>query len=221
MSYVTHIAAARPLPTGNWQTPPLRVYSSYEEYGRSPDFQRVWEMNPSSRCRTPEEKLEFYRRNKGRVEIYESRPNFITVETFEPFEFSQGKWISREGLRTHLTLPELYWCNSWDYSLEQYLCWALRPGEEAEVLTCWNGEESQPLAGPVQEVDLQVFADGGRIQYDVVNGNSLVRYRAPREPQPMPMVAWEKEKSLAMIAWEKEKPLAMVWLDIGREFRVI
>ena len=220
MSYIQYIASARPLPVGTWSSSPLREYPSYEAYGRSPDFQTVWENSVASweafqnefppehrspfAFHSPEEKLERNRHYRGRIEVYDrlSQRKSIRVENFKEWEFSEGRFVTLRALRKHLTLPEVYQWSGSRGALYRYLCWAMQPGERVEVFTCWNGEEKKPLGCPVREFDLQKFVDCGQTDEAYEGkGSSKTIFLAPDSPQPLPLVR-EKEPFLVIVSLE-------------------
>jgi len=178
MSYITYIASARPLPVGKWETAPKRVYASYAQYAKSPDFILKWK--PGGRFKTPEAQIQHNCRYKGKVAVYSDRPDYISVEPFEEWEFTQGQFVTLRNLRKHLKLPEVYFV---DGALRPYLRWALRPGEQVEFLCCWNGEENKRITEPVSTIDLQL-PDGEPDLSLIGKGNYKMIFLAPDEPQP-------------------------------------
>jgi len=205
MSYIQYIASARPLPTGTWINPPLREYPSYEAYAKSPDFQIMWDkyvanwesfqnsLPPEIRrprpIQTPAEQLERYRCYKGKIAVYGGSVQHLCfdVDDFEEWEFTEGRFITFEVLRKHLTLPHIYLYSG--NALYRYLCWAMQPGERVEFFTCWNGEEEEPLGSPVREFDLQNFVDFGQTLPPIeIKGSSKTIFIAPDSPQPLQFV---------------------------------
>ena len=202
MSYIYYIASARPLPVGKWRTTPYRVYSSYDQYSKSPDFVQKW--RPGGRFSTPEKQTEYNRRFKGKVAVYSARPDYVSIQPFEEWEFTPGRFVTLKNLRRHLTLPEVYFVDAGERTLREYLRWTMQPGEQVEFLCCWNGEEQKRITEPVEVIDLRL-SDEALCTGRVYEGNFKQLFLAPDEPQPF---------SLPPV---RESYMVSIWPDFGWE----
>ena len=198
MSYFTFMACTREMPTGFFGHEPKAVYDSYLEYKSSPDYVPL----------SPKLAAELERRDpgherkkekiQGKVAVYakNSDHELMSVYPFSirvdhhgvpdpdnPGEYCIGEYnrTNEEVLMRHFTLPFLYTIEG---SIEKYLSMYLRPGERAEVYTCWAGEETFPMDKDDAIVDLEEFVRGtlDLSESDQGNGNQFTVYLAPREP---------------------------------------
>jgi hypothetical protein len=198
MSYFTFMACGREMPTGLFGHEPKAVYDSYLEYKNSPDYVPP----PSWFTAEIERRDPGYERKQekvqGKIAVYATHKDheLLSVHPFTvridrhsvPDPDNPGKYIAEECNRTsaevlmrHFTLPFLY---DIEGSIEKYLSMYLRPGERAEVYTCWAGEEALPREKEDATVDLEEFVRG-TVDLSWLNkadGNQFTVYLAPREP---------------------------------------
>ncbi len=202
MSYFSFMACGREMPTGLFGHEPKAVYDSYLEYKNSPDYVPP----PSWFTAEIERRDPGHERKKEKIQdkvaVYAAirdhegvtvDPFYVRVDVHQlPDPDNPGKYIieeynrtSEEVLMRHFSQPFLYIVGSGSEStLAKYLSMYLRPGERAEVYTCWAGEETLPREKEDAIVDLEEFVRGtlDLSWLDQVNGNQFTVYLAPREP---------------------------------------
>lgn len=191
MSYFDYLACNRELPTGVFGLPPKAIYNSYMAYRNSNDF--VIPRNPVTNQLDDmnsehQKKLE---RLKGKVVVYEtiSDRHGVRLEPCQPIITYRGNEVfetSKEVMAKHFTLPYLYNLDvSFEKTLAEFLCKYLQPGNQAEVYTCWAGEEENTFKGQVRIIDLQDVVQGRNLTNlsQSPKGNVFTRYLAPSTPQ--------------------------------------
>ncbi len=190
MSYFDYLACNRELPTGLYGIPPIAVYDSYLAYSNSVDF--VLPRNPITHqlVNMNSEEQKELERLKGKVVVYTAYSDIhgVSLKPYEPIITRRGGEVFETGknaMARHFTLPYLYNLDvSSGKMLVEFLCKYLQPGDQAEVYTCWAGEEEETYMGDVQIIDLEEVVRG-RCQSDqlqLLNRNSFTRCLAPRIP---------------------------------------
>lgn len=191
MSYFDYLACNRELPAGLYGVPPKAIYNGYKAYRNSGDF--VLPRNPitgKAEDLSSEDQKEL-ERLKGKLVVYEtfSDAHGLRLEPYSPIITHRGGEVFETGMEVmekHFTLPYLYnlYVSS-EKTLMEFLSKYLQPGDQAEVYTCWAGEEKNEFKGEVQIIDLKDVVQG-KLEPDQLqssNGNTFVRYLAPRMPQ--------------------------------------
>ena len=191
LSYIDYLACSRELPTGLFGLPPKAVYNSYIAYRNSFDFIVPRNVATGMPMELKSEDRKELERLKGNVVVYEAARDArgLSLEPYSPVVTRRGEEAfetSRKAMAKHFTLPFLYnlVADSED-TLTEYLCKYLEPGDQAEVYSCWAGEETQKRKGEDRIVDLE---DVVRRRYTpdlskVSPGNAFTRYLAPGAPQ--------------------------------------
>lgn len=178
MSNVMYIVSPRPLPVGEWMSAPLRMYSNYMEFARSEDFRIVCEKQPESG--SPERRIQRYGKYRGNIIVYEKASDWRWICVAEV------DWddLLVRRLRKGTGLSYCYTVSSHGHwpELEEYLSWALEPGEEAEIVGCWNDEVNKAFRQPVVRFDLQEFVDSGKQIEWPGNPADHIRVSAPKQP---------------------------------------
>ncbi len=191
MSYFDYLACSRELPTGLFGVPPKAIYNSYMAYRNSIDF--VAPRNPMTNQLTDmnSEHQKKTEQLKGKVIVYEtvSDTQGVRLEPYEPIITHRGGEVFETGRKVmakHFMLPHLYnlYVSS-EKTLMEFLCKYLQPGDQAEVYTCWAGEEKRKYKGEVQIIDLEDVVQGRGLsgQMQSSQGSAFTRYLAPSVPQ--------------------------------------
>ena len=197
MSYFDYLACSRELPTGLFGQPPKAIYNSYMDYKNSSDFvvpRNPFTNEPEDMNSESQKELE---QIKGNVVVYETFSDFhsMSLEPYEPIVTRRGSDIfetSMDVMAKHFTLPYLYNLDMGsEKMLSDYLCKYLQPGDQAEVYTCWAGEEEETFKGQIQIVDLQEVVQGRNLSdlLQPTQGNAFTRYLAPSTPQLQNIIA--------------------------------
>lgn len=191
MSYFDYLACNRELPTGHFGLPPKAIYNSYMAYRNSIDFVMPRNILTGKPIEIDDEKRIKMERIKGKVIVYKTARDALslTLEPYSPIITRRGDKMfepSREVMAKHFTLPYLYnlFVDS-EEILTEYLCKYLEPGDQAEVYTCWAGDETIKRRGKERIVDLEDVVCGRYApdQTQVSPGTNFTRYLAPSAPQ--------------------------------------
>ena len=218
VSYFDYLACNRELPTGLFGMPPKAVYDSYMAYKNSSDF--VAPRNPltgklENMNREHQKKLE---RLRGNVVVYETAydAHGLRLEPYTPIITREGNKVfetNMEEMAKHFTLPFLYnlYVSS-EKKLMEFLCRYLQPGDQAEVYTCWAGEEKKKFKGEVRIIDLEDVVQGRNLsdQLQPSKGNAFTRYLAPRMPQLQNRIAPKKPIDFVMEVIKEEGHVGVV-----------
>jgi hypothetical protein len=218
VSYFDYLACNRELPTGLYGVPPKAIYNSYMAYRNSVDF--VVPRNPitgKAEDINSEDQMEL-ERLKGKVVVYEtvSDAQGLRLEPYSPIITHRGSEVFEAGMKVmakHFTLPCLYnLYASTEKTLIEFLCKYLHPGDQAEVYTCWAGEEKNKFKGEVQIIDLEdvVQERAAPDQLQSINGNAFIRYLAPRMPQLQNRIAPVKPVDHVMQVIKEEGQIGVV-----------
>jgi len=208
MSRYTHLAIGRPLPIGQFSTTPDVEYDNYEAYRRSKDYIKpetvgipaVYELDRELLYET-DSPVHFYQTREAvqgiAIDEY-TDPTTLRMsdmhfdeddedeEEFSAEEFRQAMY--EQVVEGQLTLPHIY-SLGWVYdekALRDCLCAYLKPGEKAELYTCWaRTEREERDKSWDQTVDLQEYMDNGNLdvpktEYAEEADKRFVTYFAPR-----------------------------------------
>jgi hypothetical protein len=189
MSYFDYLACNRELPTGHFGLPPKAIYNSYMAYRDSKDFTVPRNFLTGELADLNSEGMKKLERLKGKIVVYETARDarLLILEPYTPIVTHRGDEVfepSRKVMAKHFTLPHLY--NLYVSSKEtliEYLCKYLQPGDQAEVYTCWAGEETLKRKDIGEVVDLdEVEWEGNVPNCKRLSDNPFKRYLAPSKP---------------------------------------
>jgi len=190
MSIYTHIATSRPLPLGQFATPPDVVYDNYDAYRRSKDYVKPEAVGIPAVYKLDRKLL--YETDCP-VHVYHTSTalhgvridEYIDPTTISPSKFGYDEANEKDEkvlvkfsmeefqqamfdqvVDGQFTLPYIY-CLGMLYSekaLRDCLCAYLEPGDKAELYECWaQTEREERDKSWDQIVDLQDYMDNGNL----------------------------------------------------------